>query len=312
MISVSICTATYRRPALLRELLESLATHDFTGLDVELVVADNDREGTGLAVVEELRERLPFPVVTRLVERPNISLVRNALVEAAGGELVLFIDDDETPVPGWARAHVAALERYGADAVIGPVLPRYGDDIPAWVREGGFFEPRDHVSGEVLPPHRTYSGNTLVRASLLRDIPGPFDVEFGLTGSEDTLMFWDLTERGGKVVWCEDAAIRESVPADRATEPWLVRRAYSGGQNFVRLETHRLHGADRLRRAAVLAASALVRLVVAAALTAVLTVLARLRPSLRASRVRWRQVLAAQRGKLTGLLGARYQYYASS
>nr|AIA87420.1 CAZy families GT2 protein [uncultured Syntrophobacter sp.] len=69
----------------------------------------------------------------------HIALARNAALAAAKGRFLLIIDDDEWPEPGWALALIDAQSRLNADAVFGPVLPRYEEGTPAMDKGGRVF-----------------------------------------------------------------------------------------------------------------------------------------------------------------------------
>ncbi|MGE4335170.1 MAG: glycosyltransferase family 2 protein [Pigmentiphaga sp.] len=302
-IDASLCICTYKRPALLRALLEAIARQDTGGLNLEIVVADNDPAGSANATLEELTSRLPLPLVSHHVPTPNIALARNATVHAARGNWVIFVDDDEEPEPGWIIALLHTQRAHQADVVFGPILPRYGPRFPAWIRRGGFFERPRYPSGTRVGTDDARAGNALVRRSLLLEHPGPFDAAYGRTGGEDTLLFRQLQQRGAIFVWCDEAIVSEEVPADRATLPWLLRRSYRGGQSFIRSELHVRAGFPRLMRALVLGGRALIQLLIAALLALACLPFSRIRSAT------WLRTSAAQLGKLSSLAGHRYQEY---
>src|SRR5262249_21172940 len=88
---VSFCLATYRRPQLLEQTLRSI-THQ-TWSDFEVIVSDNDPEGSGGPVVEALGDtRCHYYRNTE-----NLGMIRNfnaALAQATGDYVVLITDDD--------------------------------------------------------------------------------------------------------------------------------------------------------------------------------------------------------------------------
>ncbi|MBS4752993.1 glycosyltransferase [Nocardioides sp. zg-ZUI104] len=299
-VDVSVCVCTFRRPVELRALLLALGEQDYGGASVEVVVVDNDPAASGMPVVEEMAGLLRVPVRALHTGPPNVSAARNAAFAAARGRRLLLIDDDELPEPGWARALLDAQERYGTEAVLGPVLARHEPGAPAWIRAGEarWWGRARHATGTLLTPNQTRAGNALVLRSAVTTDP-PFEPTFGHGGGEDVLFFGDLARRGGRVVWCDEAIVTELVPAARATTSYLLRRAYSGGATFVRTEVYRLSGRDRLRRSTSLGARALAQLPVAAVMAA-LTL-----PFSRPRGVHWLRTTAAQCGKLQAVLSAR-------
>lgn len=95
---ISVVVRTKDRPELLAEALESLAEGTYRRVEVVLV---NDG-----GAPPRIREAFPFPVVTvDLPENLGRAAAANAGVEAATGEWIAFLDDDDLAEP----EHLAAL-----------------------------------------------------------------------------------------------------------------------------------------------------------------------------------------------------------
>lgn len=299
MAEISVCVCTFRRPQMLDALLTRLAAQQCP--PTEIVVVDNDPAHSALPVLQAWADRLPLRTVH--VPQPNIALARNAAVALARGDWLALIDDDEEPGPDWLALLLQTQVATGADGVMAPVLARYTEATPTWMREGGFFERRRFATGTPVFTEDSRTGNVLLRAAMVRSLPGPFDPAFGRSGGEDTLFFSLLHRASYRFVWCDEATVSEEVPADRARSAWILRRAYRGAQTFVRVELYPLAGAQRAWRATVLGARALAQL--AASLLLALAAWPR-------SRVRaffWLRTACAQCGKLSALAGARYLEY---
>lgn len=299
MPEISVCVCTFRRPGQLDGLLACLARQQLAPL--EIVVVDNDPAHSARATLQAWAGRLPLQTVH--LPEPNIARARNAAVAQARAEWLAFIDDDERPGPDWLARLAQTQQASEADGVLAPVLPEYGPGMPAWMREGGFFERRRLPTGSRVGLEDSRTGNVLLRARMARSLPGPFDPEFGRSGGEDTLFFSLLHRAGYRFVWCDEAVVHEPVPPERARAGWLLRRAWRGAQTFVRVELYPLAGLRRARRALWLGLRAAVQLGVAAGLALVYS------PVSRAGAFRWLRVAVAQGGKLSALLGARYLEY---
>src|SRR5688500_10522919 len=100
--TVSVCIATYRRPEGLTRVLRGLDTLTFRRSPepvLELLVIDNDPEGSARGVVESLRAGIRWPIRYEHEPKRGLSNVRNAAMASARQRsvLVAFIDDDEEP-----------------------------------------------------------------------------------------------------------------------------------------------------------------------------------------------------------------------
>ena len=237
----SVCIATYRRPEMLRDLLQSLLNQVLDeAVDYEIVVVDNDAELSGEAGVRRFAEA--HPGILRYFAQPlkNIAITRNLALAEARGAFLFFIDDDEVASPRWMQTLIDCQRAYDADAVFGRIIPRFHDACPDWVRSIFLFNR--HCAPTGTPSRRTCSANCLVRADLLAALDGPFDERYGLTGGEDTQMFARLAARGARFVDCYEAEVTEFQPPERTTWEWLRNRAVRTGS----LQTRRqVEMADR-------------------------------------------------------------------
>lgn len=298
--SISICLCTCRRNDLLEQLLSALEAQCRPG--VEIIVADNDLAHGAKPLLELWQTRLPLKFVH--VPQPNIALARNATVALAGATWIAFIDDDELPTPEWlALLHEAQLS-YDADVLMAPVLAVYRPDIPDWLRQGRFFERPRYSTGTIITDKDARTGNALVRAALLKAIPGPFDPLFGRSGGEDSIVFRQLFRQGARFFWCDEAFVSEPVDPARANAAWLLLRAYRFGQTTIQVELYRQSPIRQFARGAYLGGRALLQLLVALGIALLCAPLSRIRS------FRWLRTAVAQLGKLSALFGRRYLEYA--
>ncbi|MGP2490295.1 glycosyltransferase [Mesorhizobium sp. PUT5] len=234
---IDICICTYRRPHL-AQTLRSLCALDLPdGSVVSVVVADNDTQPSARELVETVSPDLPFRL--RYIHCPasNISLARNACLDAAEGDFLAFVDDDSTVSPQWLSRLVETARDTGADAVLGPVRAIYPPSAPAWMRRGDFHSTKPAwVDGEI----RTgYSGNVLLRRASPHVEGRCFDPALGRTGGEDTEYFSQLHRSGGRIAYARDAVVDEPVIAGRACFSWLAKRRFRSGQTHGRLLAQR-------------------------------------------------------------------------
>jgi succinoglycan biosynthesis protein ExoM len=239
---ISVCICTYKRPELLRLLLLKLREQITDGaFSYSVVVADNDSEETARKVVEEFSGSESLPVFYYTEPRKNIALVRNKAVGNAAGDYLAFIDDDELPENLWLSTLLVTLEKYGVDAVLAPVRPRFEHEPPAWVTKGRFFDRPEYATGRDLKSGECRTGNVLIRKKSLECLETPFDERFG-SGSEDVDFFRRLMAHGKKAIWCNEAPAYELIPPQRCSRRYQIRLALLRGGNSFKHRNSRLKG----------------------------------------------------------------------
>ncbi len=301
-MTISVCIATYRRPERLAALLGDLAVQQ--RLPQQLVVVDNDAAGSARAVVVQARRAAPFPIVYAIQPVKNLSLTRNQTVAHASAGWLAFIDDDERAPPHWLARLAAAADAAGVDGVLGPVLPVLPADAAAWLRRGRFYDWPRMASGTVVPGNRLRFGNLLLRAELLRSVPAPFDPAYGSTGGEDGDLLNRLVQGGARIIWCDEAEVREPIEPTRLRLRWLLLRALRGGQDYARHALAGRYGAITRSGRARLFVRSLAQMLAAAVLALLSWPFGRHRA------VHWLTRAAANLGKLSSFAGLHYREYA--
>jgi succinoglycan biosynthesis protein ExoM len=222
---IAVCVCTFKRSESLGRLLASLARLRTDGLfTVSAVIVDNDPLRSAAPVVEHfIRDNTIDVSYAHFAER-NLALLRNVSVGMSIGDYVAFIDDDECPTEEWLLLLHAAVRMYGASGAFGPVLPDYKVPPPDWVVRGGFCERPRLPTGTYLQWWHTRTGNALIKREIFLDSDNLFDSRFRL-GGEDVTLFEKLIAKGHRFVWCDEAVVREDVPATRLTLAYFVERS---------------------------------------------------------------------------------------
>lgn len=240
---ISVCICTFKRGAMLAHLLHELERQRTDGLfTYGVVVADNDAAQSAAPVVQRFAQASSLPVTYCVEPEPNIARARNLALAHAHGDFVAFIDDDEFPVAGWLHSLFQTRGESRADAVLGPVVPRFDAEAPKWLTKGRFFDRPRYPTGRRLAWTETRTGNVLIAREVLADLDPPFRTQFATAG-EDTDFFRRLAGHGRVFVWCDEAVAFEHVPSSRCTLRFLCRRAALRGSNFPK------HSARRARNA---------------------------------------------------------------
>jgi len=223
---VSVCICTYKRPALLLQLLESLAKQTFPLASFEVIVVDNDKSASARQVIMQTAQRYPALAVRYEIEPiQGISYARNKTVALAAGELLAFIDDDEWACSNWLSDLAASMAKLKVDAVLGPVIPKYPAGTRAWIVKSRFFERPRFVTGTYIGSDSCRTSNALVKARWVKSRqPLPFEERLAQSGGEDHDFFKWLEGQEGKFTWCDTAVVYEEVPLVRQTLGYMLER----------------------------------------------------------------------------------------
>lgn len=232
VLGVTIAMLTYRRPDDLRAVVPLLLEQASQVSDrVELLVVDNDPDGGAAGTVAAFGD----PVRYVHEPTPGIAAGRNRALDASGGaDLLIFIDDDERPTPGWLAFLLDAYRSSGAAAVVGPVVSEMAVPLEPWVEAGRFFDRRRLPTGTPIDVAAT--NNLLLDMTVVRRLGLRFDAAFGLSGGSDTLFTRQLAASGAAMVWCDEAIVTDVVPAERTTRQWVLHRARRSGNSASRCE----------------------------------------------------------------------------
>ena len=152
---------------------------------------------------------------------------------SAGAGALLFLDDDETPEPGWLRAMIEMYTSTRPTAVAGRVVTRMPDGVEPWISQGGAFERPIRTHGQLMTEAAT--NNLLLDLDGVRRLGLSFDERFGLTGGSDSMFTLQLTRRGGTIRWAEDAVVIEQEDPGRLTRSWVLMRVFRFGNTSARV-----------------------------------------------------------------------------
>lgn len=227
VVTVDVCICTFRRPGVAATIASVAAQRGLADRwRLRIIVADNDMQPTAKETVRSACHAAGLTF--RYVHAPaqNISIARNACLDAADADWIVFIDDDECARADWLERLFARAE--SRDIVFGisqAVMAQSG--IPHWMRDGAVHS--NTFAGNDAP-HNGYTCNVLMRRTFIRQAGLRFDLAFGQTGGEDTVFFDDARNAGARFAFAPDAVVFEEIPHGRSSLRWLVRRRFRAGQ----------------------------------------------------------------------------------
>jgi GT2 family glycosyltransferase len=233
-LKTSVVIATHNRPDSLPRLVASLAPELATGLR-EIIVAEN---GTPAPIQLSL-EGAPL---THLHEpRPGKCRIQNRAIAQAGGEILVFLDDDLIVAPGYLEAVEEFFDTHREFAAmkgrilaaedperkVGPMAPYL--DLPI----------ADH-GDEVIEVRGVLGANMAFRADVLKQV-GPFDERLGPGAGgheEETEMSQRLRRAGFRIGYAPKAVVYHEVDPSRANRERFIRIARERGRCRMLHEKH--------------------------------------------------------------------------
>lgn len=240
MIRLSLVIATYNRAEQLLATLRSVALQSASAEVWECIVVDNrsvddtaERVRTFIAAHPQLNIRYCYEA------QQGLSYARNAGIEAAQGDIVAFIDDDERIVEEFIEAYINLFDTHpDAMAAGGRIIAEYPTGRPRWMSrytEQPIANPMD-FGPEVRPfplSRIPGGGNMAMRRELFKRV-GLFNTSLGRTGKrliggEESELFERIRREGMACYYVPRAVMYHIIPDEKLTADYFDRLAYNVG-----------------------------------------------------------------------------------
>jgi GT2 family glycosyltransferase len=249
-VSFSVIIVTKGRPEPLREALESSAIMLPAGSEV--IVVDGDLDRSAYDVVCEIRSRFADADIGYIPSPPGMTLQRNIGIDAAGGEVVLFIDDDCKVEPGLFDALAATYDDPSVVGATGRVGAKSRNKVGPgahsrlrWLLVGGgrqgtmsSFGFRRPIVDMEEPRDVEFMPGAFMSAR--RDVAAKVRFDEGLNGyclGEDDDFAYRLS-RQGRICYTPTASVFHQELGVRTMDPrqmnrlQVINRAYLFRKNF--------------------------------------------------------------------------------
>ena len=238
-LTVALCTFNHKER--LRRTLLGLAQLTHPTSPWELLIVDNaSTDGTSelVAAAEWRSPGMPVRVVRET--ELGLSNARNRAIRDARGEYIVFIDDDESPDPGWLTAYERVILAERPDALGGRIEVMFVDgNRPSWLHDEvlGFLGRLDHggPSRRIVDPKTPiFGGNFAFRREVFERI-GFFDATLGRKGTandggEDTEMYRRMIDSGCNVWWVPEAVIHHRIEAGKLQRRYFLDLHFRQGR----------------------------------------------------------------------------------
>lgn len=221
---VAICVCTAERPRMLSSCLEAIGSQIIPqGVEVDVVVVDNEGAPNNRRLVHDFFVRYPFPVHYVHEPRRGIPQARNAglkVCERLGVDWIAFTDDDCWVGPSWIANLMDAARRHRCDVVAGRREFITPTPMPFWAMGSTHSEYRDGQEARYASTH-----NVLFSARLIRQSQDGLRFDERLTHGEDTDFFYRATQRGSRIVH-SDEPVFETLTLERCSLRYQAKHAY--------------------------------------------------------------------------------------
>jgi len=235
MKMISVVIPTYNRYETLKRNLNLLAAQTLAMEDFEVIVIDDGSSDETPRFLAEFSQRSPYQLKVITQKNSGQGVARNAGIEIAEGEIILFLGDDMLTNPDFLAAHLRfhTANPEKAKAALG-IVAWHPEIKPThfmrWLVTSGIqFKFSDLHKGKPVDFHRFYTSNL----SLKREFLGSerFDNRFHGWGFEDTELGYRLEKKGLQLIFHPEAV---ALHLHIITPDSLVARQFAAGKNAFR------------------------------------------------------------------------------
>jgi glycosyltransferase involved in cell wall biosynthesis len=241
MTTLTVAFCTFKRADRLTRLVAALRAQSCP-VPFDILAVNNNSPDATLAVLGALQKQpgAALRVVTETA--PGIVPARNrALDESLDRDILVFIDDDELPQPGFLEAAYDAIMNEGAQCVGGSVEMDFITHVrPAWLEDDllGFLAAVDHgpqrfwIQDSNTP---IWTANVAYDMRLFREDPAlRFDLRYNregadVGGGEDAIMLRALLAQQARIRYRPDMVVQHSVDAWKLHRRYFLKLHYRAG-----------------------------------------------------------------------------------
>lgn len=239
---ISVIMLTYNREKLVGRAIESILAQTYQ--DFEFIIVDNGSTDRSGQIAEEYAAGdVRIQVIHR--ERGNIGSGRNAGLDAAKGEYIAFIDDDDWAEPDFLEFLLGLAEESDADVAICGAADKIFDEKKVMTAEEALIELMWRKKYNMAFPTK------LFKSELMEDLRFPEDgayddiaLMYKLLAGADRVAYHGLPKYtfyrhpGNNSAWTTDHSLLtpetldEYLEAYRTRTEWLSEKFPGSGQTW--------------------------------------------------------------------------------
>ena len=236
---LDVVVPTYNRSKLLRAAVQSLLRAPVPeGLEVRVIVVDNNSPDDTAEVVREIQATATLPVLYVLETRQGSSRARNAGIEAGDAELIGFIDDDEEIDGEWYRVIAREFADPKVQFIGGSCLGNWATPAPKWLPSAypaaiGVIPPKPRAPLDDTFGGNLMSGNCVLRRAVFEQVgmynPALGRSNKGLLSEEDAEFYGRIRKARISGMYVPDLVIYHYIAPERLTRRYYRRWVYWRG-----------------------------------------------------------------------------------
>lgn len=244
--AITIIIASYNRAPILDKSLTNLATLDTDGIELSIVVVDNNSSDSTSEVIASHLDKLPLVHLHEANPGKN-NAINKALNECELNDVVLFTDDDISPNANWLKTVAKSIHDYPETSVFGgPVQMIWPASTPEWIKsvEDNVYPQHDRGEQPHLYPEKTtpIGVNFWVRKEIFTKHGFRYDGKIGPTpkikkrimGSETSFLLM-LKKAGFHIQYIPGDSVGHYVTPDQITRTYVLNRARTHGRFLARI-----------------------------------------------------------------------------
>jgi glucosyl-dolichyl phosphate glucuronosyltransferase len=245
-VRASVIIPSIGNPASVNRTLRSVLAADPRHWQVEIILVDNSNDETVAAHLRQICLSAGEPVRYVAEPSPGATAARHRGAQEAGGEILVYIDDDVEVSPGWLGAILGVFEDPNVGIAGGPSIPVFPGSIPAWF--WAFVQPHGNGGwwcGSLslidlgrtiydIDPVWIWTLNFAIRRKALFDLGGlhPDLVPAAMQrwqGDGETGLTIKARASGVRAVFLQDALVHHHIQPGRLTPEYFAKRAHFQG-----------------------------------------------------------------------------------
>ncbi len=231
--SVVVACNTFLRPEFLKKCLDGVSKLRIPeGIDIKVLVVDNDKDASALAVVDSVKTDFPFEIFYFVEEKRGLSNARNRLLKEAinlGATHIAVLDDDDIPDENWVFELIDLYKTQdNAYIISGPEFCCFDGEFPSFLTNNNIFiKKTTKQKGEIRKVCSTH--NAFFPVDIMTKNGIWFNPDFVFMGGEDGDFFFRASEVGYTIVANPDAIVREINDKNRVNLKWILHRSFYNG-----------------------------------------------------------------------------------